>query len=346
MDRVVFYARVSTEEEKQINALGKQVEELTNFINNQKDWIVVPNVIPAIVSEEIWKKANELLSDKVIKYHKLSSSKEDDIRLHGYFKGSFSLSKKIICGKCGKTYWHDNRSKTQNPVWECQSYKMYGCNSDKGCDNPIIREDDIINVCKNVLFNFFTNNCNTIQNIQNIISILNSTIEDSDVNIKVKTLNNKKFKLEEKQSKLLDSYLEKIINKNLYLQKTEEITKQINDFNKQLQQLNNAKEDEFIKEKRIAKIVDFLHLKINSPKEITDEIINNMIEKIVIYDDYWDMFFGLGENVENNTKLNNNSSYVYKTTIKDSEQQINVIPIKSKNSTNHIQINLKIRVFH
>lgn len=43
--KVVFYARVSTEEEKQINALEKQVEELTNFINTQVSWCLVDQYI-------------------------------------------------------------------------------------------------------------------------------------------------------------------------------------------------------------------------------------------------------------------------------------------------------------
>lgn len=35
MKRIVCYCRVSTEEEKQLNALQKQVEELEQFVNNK-----------------------------------------------------------------------------------------------------------------------------------------------------------------------------------------------------------------------------------------------------------------------------------------------------------------------
>lgn len=40
MERVVYYARVSTEEEQQINALEGQIYELENFINSKDEWIL------------------------------------------------------------------------------------------------------------------------------------------------------------------------------------------------------------------------------------------------------------------------------------------------------------------
>lgn len=43
--KVVFYARVSTEEEKQLNALEKQIEELSEFIKYQSNWILVDHYV-------------------------------------------------------------------------------------------------------------------------------------------------------------------------------------------------------------------------------------------------------------------------------------------------------------
>lgn len=45
MLRVVYYARVSTEEEKQLNALEIQCQENEEFIESQKDWILVDKYI-------------------------------------------------------------------------------------------------------------------------------------------------------------------------------------------------------------------------------------------------------------------------------------------------------------
>lgn len=40
MERVAFYSRVSTTDEKQLDALDKQIEELRNFINKNPDWVL------------------------------------------------------------------------------------------------------------------------------------------------------------------------------------------------------------------------------------------------------------------------------------------------------------------
>ena len=44
MERAVFYARVSTEEEKQINALSKQVKECEDTIKG-KGWYFVDGYV-------------------------------------------------------------------------------------------------------------------------------------------------------------------------------------------------------------------------------------------------------------------------------------------------------------
>ena len=45
MKRIVCYCRVSTEEEKQLNALQKQVEELEQFVNNKIDWELIDTYV-------------------------------------------------------------------------------------------------------------------------------------------------------------------------------------------------------------------------------------------------------------------------------------------------------------
>ena len=45
MQRVVCYCRVSTEEEKQLNALQKQIEELELFVKEQVDWQLIETYV-------------------------------------------------------------------------------------------------------------------------------------------------------------------------------------------------------------------------------------------------------------------------------------------------------------
>ena len=71
MLKVVFYSRVSTDEEKQLNALDKQIQELTDYIHSQKDWVLVDKYIDEGISgttskgrHEYNRLYNDLLTDK------------------------------------------------------------------------------------------------------------------------------------------------------------------------------------------------------------------------------------------------------------------------------------------
>ena len=71
MLKVVFYSRVSTDEEKQLNALDKQIQELTDYIHSQKDWVLVDKYIDEGISGttskgryEYNRLYNDLLTDK------------------------------------------------------------------------------------------------------------------------------------------------------------------------------------------------------------------------------------------------------------------------------------------
>ena len=69
--KVVFYSRVSTDEEKQLNALDKQIQELADYIHSQKDWVLVDKYIDEGISgttskgrHEYNRLYNDLLTDK------------------------------------------------------------------------------------------------------------------------------------------------------------------------------------------------------------------------------------------------------------------------------------------
>ena len=68
---VVYYARVSTEEERQINALKIQIEELEDYIASQSDWLLVDKYIDVGITgtdiekrEEFRRLTEDLSTDK------------------------------------------------------------------------------------------------------------------------------------------------------------------------------------------------------------------------------------------------------------------------------------------
>lgn len=61
MKRVVIYCRVSTEEEHQLNALERQIEELTDFVSEQEGWVLIDRYIDRGKSGTSSKKRREYM---------------------------------------------------------------------------------------------------------------------------------------------------------------------------------------------------------------------------------------------------------------------------------------------
>ena len=57
--RVTFYARVSTDQEEQINSLGNQIQYYTELIGSRKNWHFVPGYIDEGISGTSTKKRDE-----------------------------------------------------------------------------------------------------------------------------------------------------------------------------------------------------------------------------------------------------------------------------------------------
>ena len=97
--------------------------------------------VPPIVSEELWDKANLILSKRSAK-----QSAEDK---SGY-QNRYPYSGKIICGVHKMPYYRSlYRYKSGNKeIWQCQEYTRKG---KEGCTSPIIYTSEADEILRQVL---------------------------------------------------------------------------------------------------------------------------------------------------------------------------------------------------
>ena len=115
--------------------------------------VLIENNHPAIVTKEIWMKANEKLKNNTLKYQQKDSS--DSNR-----EGKLSINKSIysalfMCGKCGKNYRfkvNNKRKPTEQRVFICASNA-----NRKLCDNDDLPLDVIDIITINVINKIITN---------------------------------------------------------------------------------------------------------------------------------------------------------------------------------------------
>lgn len=266
----------------------KQIEDVP-----ESEWIVIHNGVPAIVSEEVWEKANQCLKERCIE------NGAEYAKARGAFKGNnYPLSGKIFCGKCGKVYWHNCYTTKTNhlyrSVWQCSTYTSYGINPEKGCQNRILHDEVIMCKLKEVLFS--THNTSSVKET---LDILKDVLQTENVN--PQTTLAKIEKLTKRRDKLLEMLLDEVITKEEYTQKKNELDLQIETNNKHYEELLEQSKNQISVDDRLKTIEQFLSSDYNSPDDIDDDTVKNLVDKIIINDDIIDVYLKNGEhtNVSN-----------------------------------------------
>ncbi|MBR6634163.1 MAG: recombinase family protein [Clostridia bacterium] len=164
----------------------------------QEEWIMYKDesgeIVPAIVDEELWERANEVLARR----------SEDVKNRRGICNHANLLTGKIICKNCGSPYYRKDcqgRDGTKNSRWVC-SGKIN--NGKAYCNSFPIYENEI----KEMLYETFRDISEDIERIiDDYTQLLAEIMQDDSVERALERAMDRRNKLYEKKSKLLDVYV-------------------------------------------------------------------------------------------------------------------------------------------
>lgn len=143
-----------------------------NTIENQVIYKCTDGSVPAIVSEELWDKANEVLNARVKSYAD-----------NNYWSGGvkYPFSSKIYCKEHNTNFQRSHGSRKKNrPTWSCGLYLQYGLSS---CISPIIAEKDLYNIFMKIMDTIIPEKNHIIDNMLRIYeSIDKSNKYDDELN--------------------------------------------------------------------------------------------------------------------------------------------------------------------
>jgi hypothetical protein len=260
--------------------VGNKVRVVDMFTKKQKflppeEWIMFKDdsgkIVPAIVSEEIWNKANEVLSRR----------SEDVKRRQGICNHANLLTGKLYCAHCGAPYYRrESKSKdgTLNSKWVCSNKIKSGANA---CPSFPIYEDEI----KSILYEVFNESqTDAYAMLKHYEEMFRSIESNDDVNKQIAEQKRIIELSEKKKNKLLELVAtEAITLKNFKLMtevcdnESEEAQSELANLEKQL----FTKEDyqhhiNEIKSKLGAAVKDA------SKNIITNEFVNQYIDRILV----------------------------------------------------------------
>lgn len=228
------------------------------------------NRVPAIVSEDLWNRANSIYKKR-----------GDEIRgRRSSFKTNNLFTGKIFCANDGKPYWmkqHYIRGK-EDMRWVC-SYKIK--NGAPSCNSFGIAESELLNVIANVI------NSSDIDipacaekylMLFKMISQNSNNKEESEEEIRRKIES-----VQQKMSKLLDYNLNGVITDGEFVQKNSECKEELESLEKKLSAHRTEEHDFNGIEFRIKRIQKELEkYKGISPEEIDGTFIQSAIDRIVV----------------------------------------------------------------
>lgn len=214
---------------------------------------VYENRIPAIVSQELWEKANQEIDKRARKPQGGSP---------GINPGKYILSGKLVCGLCGAPFYRTTRKRKQDKIcqWKCRTYLEQGRpkhGKEGGCDNIHLEENALFPFLANSIF---TNSscCEAEKLLTKIfLKLLKECLQETRQKEQAHSQQYDQ-KLRQQQSLLLEKYLEGLIDESLYKEKQLDLQSKLQERNTRNTPKENSHRSFPTPEERLETIRQFL----------------------------------------------------------------------------------------
>lgn len=236
----------------------------------KEEWVCYKDErIPAIISEELWDKCNELHDYRNAKSNKNVMCRQDYIDKSKY-------TSKMVCAHCGGIFFRcSGGTRKNNITWCCRNYKTYGL---KYCKSPILYEEQLDKIIVDVITNLIKNKdtyLNTMLNMYEEIIRKNDTVLNLNI-FEEKISHQRSMK-----DKLLEMSLNGLISDDEFKKRNSKFNEEIENLEKEVNALKMKKEDFGYYKNKIKEISNFLNKKLDV-KENIKLFVNTLIKKIII----------------------------------------------------------------
>ena len=248
--------------------------------NPQSEWIYRKGIVPQIVDDALWEKANA----------QINSRKTVD-RTHnvGINKGNTLLSSKIICGECDSKYWRNKRK--QGIYWYCSEGARSGKVREKTgmkCTSLNLKEDELLFVVEQIGNQLIAKERKD-EVLSNAIHKIYAGLSNANIGECIEDIQTQKEKLSRRKDTLMDLLLDGTITKSDYSCKIDDITKQIGILNEKEIRIQEKKEENSELLERLNKIRTLFQNKAERGIEVP--LMCSHIDQIKVYENRLDIYF-------------------------------------------------------
>ena len=238
---------------------------------NPDEWLVYKDEkIPAIVSEETWKKANRLYEER----SKLCKERG------GAYQSRYSFSGKLFCAEHGTSYHrhiYKSARKGDREVWNCKLYRLKG--KTDGCDSPTIYSTELYKILNEIYGSLFTKKDEIINGLMEIYS----SLAEADYSKDIARIEKEILRLKTKKDALLDLYVEKTLEKNDFKERNDALNGEIAKLSEQLENLKSEEQLSFKNKKNLDILRKSVEEEFKNKDSFNAELSNTLLKKITVH---------------------------------------------------------------
>lgn len=238
---------------------------------DESEWVMYPDPsVPAIVSEELWDRANAL-------YRRRSQQMMSHQRA-AEFHNRYPYSGKIICEEHGTSFHRQvlKSSKGEQEVWQCRVYRDRGRSA---CSAPQLRTRELDQIMAQI-FNQLAQNKQAIADA--VANVIQAVPDEHDYRRDALRIEEDLSSLCAKKDRLLEMSIAGAITINEFKKRNDGFNEQLQKLAEQLEILRKEEQKSKVSAEQLKKIKAALEEELSFKNSINSALVTTILDHIVV----------------------------------------------------------------
>ena len=238
---------------------------------DESEWVMYPDPsIPAIVSEELWDRANALYKRRSQQMMSHQSAAE--------FHNRYPYSGKIICEEHGTSFHRQvlRSSKGEKEVWQCRVYRNRGR---VACSAPQLRTTELDQIMAQI-FDRLARNKQAI--IDAVVTVLQSVPDEHDYAQDIRHIEEDLSSIQAKKDRLLEMSIEGVISTAEFKQRNDGFNEQAKVLEERLAVLQSEAEKGQQTTAQLQEIRSALEEELTFQNSVNSALVTTILDKIIV----------------------------------------------------------------
>ena len=238
---------------------------------DESEWVTYPDpTIPAIVSEELWDRANAIYKER--------SRQMKDHASGASYHNRYPYSGKIWCEEHGTTYHRQMLPKKDGATeaWQCKVYRAKGRT---GCASPQVRSEDLDRIMARI-FTEMMRDKNAI--IDSLLAVLQSVPREVDYSKARLRAEEEMAAIHAKKDRLLELSMADALSVAEFKKRNEAFNQQLCGLETQLATIQIEEQRQRESALDMDKIRQALERELSFENGINSELVSTILEKVIV----------------------------------------------------------------